>query len=179
MRKLNAVISHLILLLFVVHGVMGAFNLMGVGSVTTRIIAWTMVGLICVHIVLGVALTIQTLTAQKKSGASYPKENRLFWARRISGFIISILIFFHIFAFSGVSAEHYRLPNFDAFKLITQLLLVLSVGFHIVTNVKPMLISFGIKKLKPRVNDIVFWASVLLLFMAIAFIIYYLRWVAV
>ncbi len=179
MRKTNAVISHLILLLFIVHGIIGAFNLMGVGSVTTRIIAWSMVGLICVHTVLGTTLTVQTLQAQKKAGVSYFKDNLLFWARRISGFLIMVLIFFHIFAFTGVSADHYRLPNFDLFKLITQILLVISIAFHIITNTKPLLIACGIKKLKPKVNDIVFWASILLLFMAVAFIIYYIRWSAI
>ena len=152
---------------------------MSVGAVTTHVIAWTMVGLIAVHTILGTVFTVQTLGAQKKAGAAYFKDNLLFWARRISGFVIMVLIFFHIFAFTGVSASHYRLPDFDTFKLITQILLVVSIAFHIITNVKPMLISFGIKKLKPKVTDIVFWLSVLLLFMAAAFIIYYLRWRAI
>ena len=179
MRKANAVISHCILVLFLIHGVLGAFNLMGVGSVTTRVIAWTMVGLIAVHTVLGTVLTAQTLQAQKRAGTAYWKENRLFWARRLSGFVIMVLICFHILAFSGVSAAHYRLPQFDVFQLITQILLVLAIAFHVITNVKPMLISFGIKRLKPRVNDLVFWIAALLLVMAIAFILYSVRWRAV
>ncbi|MBR1811067.1 MAG: pilus assembly protein PilX [Clostridia bacterium] len=179
MRKLNAVISPIILVLFIVHGVLGAFNLMGTGSVTTKVLAQTMLGLIAVHTLIGCILTGQTLHILRKSGAGYFRDNLLFWARRISGFLIMALIFFHVTAFSGVSADNYRLPLFDTFRLITQIFLVVSVAFHVITNAKPMLISFGIKKLKPRVGDILFWMSALMLFMAAAFIVYYLRWRAV
>ena len=179
MRRLNAMLSMIILVLFVVHGVLGAFNMMAIGSVTTRVLAWTMTALILIHILLGICFTIQTLHAQKKAGAVYFKENRLFWARRLSGLLVMILIFFHIAAFSGVSKEHYRLPDFEIFQLLTQILLVLSIGVHVVTNVKPMLIAFGIKKLKPKAVDMIFWISALLLFMVAAFIIYYIRWSAV
>lgn len=179
MRKVNAILSHIILAMFLIHSVIGAFNLMGVGSVTTRILAHAMVGFVLVHAVLGSILTAQTLRAQKKAGVSYFKDNLLFWARRISGFAVMVLLVFHVLAFTGVSAAHYRLPNFDAFRLATQLLMVGAIAFHVIANVKPLLIACGIKKLKPRVNDLAFWLAALLLLMAVAFVIYYLRWLAV
>ena len=179
MRKINAIITPIILILFVIHGVSGAFNLMGFSTSVTRIIAEPMAGLICVHLVFGVILTGQTLQARRRAGTSYPKENRLFWARRISGFLIMILIGFHIYAFSGVTPEHMRLHNFTGILLTCQILLVISIAFHVITNVKPMLISMGIPKLKPKVNDIAFWTAILLAFMAAAFIFYYFRWGAV
>ena len=61
-------------------------------------------------------------------------------------------------------------------KLATQLLLIAAIAVHVITNVKPMLISFGVLSLKKHVGDILFVLSVLLLFMAAAFIVYYLRW---
>jgi len=53
------------------------------------------------------------------------------------------------------------------------------VGVHIITNIKPLYVGTGIGKLKVRVKDVVFWLAVLLAFMAVAFIIYYLRWQAI
>ncbi|MBE5970477.1 MAG: pilus assembly protein PilX [Lachnospiraceae bacterium] len=179
MRKVNLIVSHLVLVLFIIHAVLGAFNLLGVGRVAIQIMTWTMVALIAVHVVIGIILTVKTIRIQKKAGASYFKENRLFWARRISGFVVMVLIFFHIFAFTGVSETHFRLPEFDMFRLITQILLVVSVGVHIITNIKPLYVGTGIGKLKVRVKDVVFWLAVLLAFMAVAFIIYYLRWQAI
>ena len=182
MRKVNAILTGAIMILFLIHMVAGILILLGWMAGGAVILSWIshlMEGLIAVHAVIGVKLTADSLLACKKAGVSYFKENKVFWARRISGFLIMVLIFFHIFAFTGVSADHYRLPNFDLFKLITQILLVLSIAFHIITNTKPLLIACGIKKLKPKVNDIVFWASILLLFMAVAFIIYYIRWSAI
>lgn len=179
MRILNTILSVIIIILFIVHGILGAFNMMKVGSVTARTLAWIMVGFILLHIILGVMFTIQTLKAQKKSGCFYFKENRLFWARRISGFAIMFFLVFHIFAFSGVSREHYRLPNFDLLKLVTQIFLVISIALHIITNIKPMLISLGVKKFRRKAGDMIFWLSVLLLFMAVAFVVYYIRWSAI
>ena len=179
MRKANAFIAHIILLLFVIHGVSGAFNLLGFSTSITRIVALPMAGLVCVHVVFGIILTVQTLQAQKRAGASYPKENRLFWARRISGFLIMVLVGFHVYAFTGVTPEHMRLHYFGPMMLAFQLLLVASVAFHVITNVKPSLIALGVPKLKPRAHDLLFWAAILLAFMAAAFIFYYFRWSAV
>ncbi len=179
MRKINAVITPVILILFILHGVSGAFNLTGFGNSLTRIIAWPMAGLIGVHMVFGIILTAQTLQAQNKAGVSYPKENRLFWARRISGFLIMILIGFHVYAFTGVSADHFRLTEFTPVLLGCQILLVISIAVHVISNVKPMLIALGVPKLKPRAGDIIFWVTILLCVMAAAFIFYYFRWGAV
>ena len=179
MRKINAVITPVILILFILHGVSGVFNLTGFGNSLTRIIAWPMAGLIGVHMVFGIILTAQTLSAQKKAGVSYPKENRLFWARRISGFLIMILIGFHVYAFTGVSADHFRLTEFTPVLLGCQILLVITIAVHVISNVKPMLISLGVPKLKPRAGDIIFWVTILLCAMAAAFIFYYFRWGAV
>lgn len=39
-----------------------------------------------------------------------------------------------------------------------------------------MLISFGVRSLKPRAGDILFFLSILLVLFIIGFIVYYLRW---
>ena len=87
-----------------------------------------------------------------------------------------VLLLFHLSAFSDSSTGVYRLVWFDSFRLTTQILLVISIAVHVIANVKPVLISFGIRSLKEWVGDIMFVLSVLLLFMAAAFIVYYLRW---
>ena len=69
-----------------------------------------------------------------------------------------------------------RLHWFGGGQLAAQLLLVAALAVHIIANARPMLISFGVRKLKPRVGDILFIMSALLLIMAAAFIVYYLRW---
>ncbi len=179
MRKVNAVLSAVILLMFVIHAILGSFNMMGAGSVTTKVLSWSMVALIAVHTVIGIILTAKSVGVWKKTGAPYFKENLLFWTRRLSGFLIMILIFFHVTALSATNENGLRLPDFNGIKLALQLLLVASIALHVITNVKPVLISFGIKKLKPKAGDIIFWLTVLLLLAAAGFIVYYIRWVSV
>lgn len=176
MRKLNVIISHLILVLFIVHGVLGAMTLTGVGHISPKWIAWTMVALILVHAVIGTIMTVQSLYSMKKTGAPYFKENSLFWARRISGFAVMLFILLHVTAFSYHTYGVYRLKRFTAGKLAVQLMLLLSVAVHIISNIRPLLIGSGVKSLKERAGDILLFLSLLLLFMAAAFIIYYVRW---
>ena len=176
MRKFNAILAMVITLLFIIHGVLGALTLTGVGHINFKALAWIMLGLIVLHAIIGTFLTIQSLIICKKTGAPYFKENSLFWARRISGFAIILFIFFHTTAFGYTTYGVYRLKYFSAFKLATQLLLLASVSVHLITNIKPALIAFGIKKLKPRASDILLFLAILLVFMAVSFIIYYIRW---
>ncbi|MBR1444092.1 MAG: pilus assembly protein PilX [Firmicutes bacterium] len=176
MRKANAVISAVVMVLFIIHGIMGSMTLIGLGHINFKALSWVMLFLICVHTVIGIILTAKAVIVWRKTGAGYFKENKLFWARRISGFAIMMFIFFHVTAFSYMNYGVYRLKMFDGAKLITQMLLLLSVAVHVITNVRPMLIAFGIKKLKPRTGDILLFLSVMLFVMAIGFIVYYIRW---
>jgi len=173
MRKFNAILTIVIFVTFLAHGVLEAFKLFGVSNVQLNFIARAALVLVAVHTVIGCILTVQTLIACKRSGAPYFRYNRLFWARRISGFAIMVLLVFHLTAF-GVGAKT-RLNYFGTFELATQILLVLSIAVHVITNIKPVLISFGIKSLKPYSKDILFFSSIVLLFFIIAFIIFYVR----
>ena len=179
MRKWNAITAMAVLVLFIIHAIAGAMIMTGMmegGKTFLLILTDIMVALICLHIVFGVIFTGQTMKACKKSGVSYFKNNKLFWTRRISGFVIILFIIFHLMIFAGSDGGVFRLHLFAGAQLITQLLLVASIAVHIITNVRPVLIAFGIRKLKPRAVDILFVLSVILGFIAAAFIIYYLRW---
>ncbi len=176
MRKINGILSGLILVLFLIHGILGGFQLIGAGNVISKGLSHTMMTLVLIHVVIGIRLTVDAVRVQKKTGAGYFRRNLVYWARRISGIAIMVLIFFHMTAFADNSGDAYRLVWFDRARLITQLLLVASVAVHVITNVRPMLITFGIRGLRRWAADILFVLSVVLLFMAAAFIVYYLRW---
>ena len=176
MRKANAVITARILILFILHGVLGAFQMVGAGGTAHKVLARAAFTLIIIHTLIGVKYTVDSLRAIRKSGVSYPGENKLFWARRISGAGVMVLLGFHFGAFTQRLDGALRLAHFDGSKLAVSLLLVVMIAFHVIINVKPMLISFGIRGLKEKVFDILFVLSILLLFMAVGFVIYYLRW---
>ena len=60
MRKWNTILSVLMLLIFMIHGIMGSFMLNGVGSSAGKLLAWIGVGILVVHTVIGVILTVQS-----------------------------------------------------------------------------------------------------------------------
>ena len=176
MRRWNAILTAAILVLFLVHAILGSFQLLGVGDTTLKALARACATLIAVHIVISTKFTVDTLRVWKRTGVSYFRENRLFWARRLSGLAVMVLLVFHIAAFMGAGGAAYRLQWFDTAKLVTQLLLAAALALHIIANVKPVLISFGIRGLRARAGDIAFILSAVFLFAAAAFIVYYLRW---
>lgn len=176
MRKINTILSVLLLVIFMLHGLMGSFMLLGIGSSAGKILAWVGVAVLAAHTVIGVILTINTLKISKNAGNSYLKQNEVFWARRASGLAILILMFFHIGLFGGVQDGIYILFPFTTVKLITQLLLVAALFIHLFINIRPLLVSLGIISYKERRGDIYLILSVLLLFSAGAVIIYYIGW---
>mgnify|MGYP004683188609 FL=1 len=176
MRKINTILSVLLLVIFMLHGLMGSFMLLGIGSSAGKILAWVGVAVLAAHTVIGVILTIKTLKIFKNAGNSYLKQNAVFWARRASGLAILILMFFHIGLFGGVQDGIYILFPFTTVKLITQLLLVAALFIHLFINIRPLLVSLGIISYKERRGDIYLILSVLLLFSAGAVIIYYIGW---
>ena len=186
MRKINTILSVLLLVIFMLHGLMGSFMLLVIGSSAGKILAWVGVAVLAAHTVIGVILTINTLKISKNAGNSYLKQNAVFWARRASGLAILILMFFHIGLFGGVQDGIYIffpeglaldiLFPFTTVKLITQLLLVAALFIHLFINIRPLLVSLGIISYKERRGDIYLILSVLLLFSAGAVIIYYIGW---
>ena len=180
MRKWNALLSMGILVLLLIHGIMGGFQLAGIvpgGNPLLSTLAWIMAAMIAAHTVIGVILTVQTLKALKKSGAPYFRENHLFWTRRISGFAVMFLIFSHLLIFMGKSEQGvYRLSLFGRLQLITQILMVLAIAVHVLTNIRPLMTALGVKGYREFFVDLLLILSVILLLCGLAFVVYFLRW---
>lgn len=180
MRRLNAVLTAAIMVLLLVHIVAGTLQTAGLlpgCSVVMKILAWGMLALIGVHTLIGVKLTADTLRITKKAGVSYPKENRLFWLRRISGLAIMVFIVCHVLIFMGNSRSGaFRLHVFAGAELATQILLVVSIAVHVLSNLKPLFIGLGIRRFRDILPDVLFILSVLLLAAGIGFALYFIRW---
>lgn len=178
MRRFNMFLVAGMLLTFLLHAIMGSLQLVGAGSGAMKTVAWVLVGFITAHVIVTTILTVQSLHARRLSGAGYFKDNALFWARRISGFLIIIPLIMHLAIFNASNAEVYRLQEFTTGRMISQILLVAAIALHVLTNVKPALISYGVKGEKRVAADVWVILSVLLLLFTLAFVIYYLRWIA-
>lgn len=154
MRKLNTILSVLLLFICLLHGLMGSFMLLGISSGAGKFLAWIGVGILAAHTVLGLLLTAQTFRASRSGGKLYGKQNALFWARRTSGLAILLMLFFHIGVFGRVQDGVYILFPFTTVRLLTQLLLVASVFVHLLLNLRPLLVSLGIVRDKEQRGDL-------------------------
>lgn len=170
MRKLNTILSVLLLFICLLHGLMGSFMLLGISSGAGKFLAWIGVGILAAHTVLGLLLTAQTFRASRSGGKLYGKQNALFWARRTSGLAILLMLFFHIGVFGRVQDGVYILFPF------TTVLLVASVFVHLLLNLRPLLVSLGIVRDKEQRGDLYLILSILVLFAAGSIILYYIGW---
>lgn len=180
MRKINAILGMVIFALFLLHIIIGSLQLSGLipgGNIVMKAGSWLLIAAVGVHTVIGIKLTVDTLTAIKRSGASYFSENKLFWIRRISGLSVMFFIAAHIMLFMGHgSGGAFRLNVFDLPQLIMSILLVISVLVHTVTNIRPLMIALGSRGAKDFIADMAVICSVLLLVSGAAFVVYYVRW---
>ena len=88
-----------------------------------------------------------------------------------------IFILFHVLIFLGKEENGiYRLHYFGILQLISQILLVISIAVHVLTNIKPLMLAAGTKSYAKILTDILFILSVILILSGIGFVIYYLRW---
>lgn len=176
MRKLNGIMAFSAIVLFLVHGILSSLLMMDITSVFIKELPYIVAGIVGVHALISIGYTIRTLCIAHRTHAPYFKENRLYWSRRISGLVILCLISFHMLAFTDNNGGVFRLIPFDLFRLIMQLLFLCSVAVHLIANVKPILISFGTRKLRQKWGTVLFFVSAGLLVMTIGFIVYYVRW---
>lgn len=178
MRKLNAILGPIMIVLLLIHGIWGSFQLASIvpgGSVIRKILSYIMIACVCGHIFIGIKLTADTLTSIKKSGAAYFKGNETFWLSRISGAALLIFIIYHMCIFMISEGEVFRLNTFSGIQLAGHIMLVLSLLIHLAVNIKPLCIALGITGRK-YVRDIVIVLSIMMLVFAAAFVIYFLRW---
>ncbi len=180
MRRLNAIITALIIPLFLVHLIWGSLILTGMtngGSRIFRLIATAMLFLIAAHVTISIKLTVDTIRAVKRSGTFYWRENLLFLIRRISGFAMLFFILAHVLIFQGrISGGAFRLNLFDAAALASQILMVVSLLLHLCANITPLRIALGLRDGRNIRTDLAFILAILLLLAGAAFIVYYLRW---
>ena len=178
MRKLNAIVSLVLIILFLIHTIAGSFQLMKIipgGNEVMKNLSYLLLFLIGVHIIIGTKLTIDSVKICRKSGKFYFRENAVFWIRRITGFAMIMLIICHVLLFTS-NGEVFRLNDFNEVQLVFSILLVFTLLVHMLTNIRPLLISFGISGFRLYIKDILLVLAIISLFGAFAFVIYYLRW---
>ena len=174
LRAINAVVSVAMLGLFVLHGVGNAFQMMGVGTPLSKAISYALVACVLVHILM--VLTADTLRAQRLAGVAYPAHNKRFWAVRLSGFAVALLIVAHVLQFWRPDGGVVRLAPFLEPQLVVSILMVAAIAVHVLANVEPLMVSLGVGRPRERARDLLLVFAVALLLMAAGFVVYYLRW---
>ena len=86
----------------------------------------------------------------------------------------------HVWLFRGKTVDGaFRLQHFDTPALVSQILMTAALAVHLLTNIRPLKIAFGIEDGKNYKTDVLIVLSAALLLAAVGFVLYLLRWKAV
>lgn len=177
LRQLNVVLAVAIICCLVLHGLQGGFSMAGIAdNLASKHLARLLVTLIAAHAGISVYLGVDTARASRAKRGAYAGANARFWAARISGLAIVVLVLLHLHQFMFRGGGLFRLKEFNGVRLAESVLLVLSVALHVLLNAKPLAIKLGLGRPDARALDIVLALAVLLLVMAACFVVYYIRW---
>lgn len=150
MRKFNTILVILIMFLFIDHITFGSLHFLGTKLNVTAPFAMSMFILVLLHTIVSIIITIKAEIVGFKTKARYNKENREFWLRRTSGVAILVLAASHVYM---MGKDENGIPKVAKMPKVFNLLLVLlmlSVGIHLMQNIRPLLISMGIKNIDKK-----------------------------
>lgn len=176
MRRWNRRIAKLSMVLMLLHGLLGSYMLLDISTISLKMPARLLFGLVGIHAVLSILLTVEAVRAGSLSRHWYPGLNAGFWIKRITGAAILILMAFHIHMYSATVNGQVILKEFTLLRMISQLLFVLAIFIHVFVSIRPMLIKQGILKYRERTGDAYLVLSVFLLVFVMAIVAYYIRW---
>lgn len=145
MRKINTIIALFICILIADHLIFGSLHLLGLNAHVTKPLALTMFVLVLVHVVISMIVTVRAEKAGMKTKARYNKENKDFWMRRTSGMGILVFALLHVFLMGKGANGVPKIATAPAPLKLATPLLVVSIFAHLFSNVKPLLISLGVK----------------------------------
>jgi hypothetical protein len=61
-------------------------------------------------------------------------------------------------------------------QMIGQMLMLLALGIHLLSNIRPLAVSLGLYKGLGYGRDVLLILTIVLAFCTLAFVVYYLRW---
>ena len=172
-KKINAVLGISIVVLFLVHILYEIFAYLTFyyNPVVTKVIAYTALGAIVLHIFMSVYIVM--FVHDRGNGMKYPALNARTLIQRISAVVMAVLVIFHMNTFNLLSQNAKTNMPLFVLVLIVQIIFYASVLLHVAVSAGNALITLGlISSGKARkCTDIIVWIICAVLFVAASVIV--------
>ena len=170
MRTFFRLIATAVLILFILHGILGATSMTGLSNIDIYPLTVAFLVLLGAHILCSLHYVAQSLTQTKRH---YFRLNRNLWIRRFSGLAVLILALCHAYLFRF-------LPNLDldtkTFIFTAINILLLSATYiHIRYNVDAYIISRGAEHYRKRAVDLLVFLTVFFIYFLLAKFYFYMN----
>lgn len=176
MKRLNHILTGIIIILFLLHGIAGSLMLTGLSNSPIKWLSTLLLITVLCHAAISVLLTIQSVRSGILSGKWYLGANGIFWTKRISGIVILLLIIVHTSTYTSTIDGVFSLNEFTTIRMISQIIFAAVIFLHIFISVKGFLINHGAGNFKQKTVYICIILAIFLLIFTAAIIIYYIRW---
>ena len=138
------------MLLFIDHITFGSLHYLGTKFHIAKPFAMAMFMLVLLHAIVSIIITIKAELVGFKTKARYNSENRQFWLRRVSGVAILIFAVMHVYLMQKNEKGIPRLAKMPKVFNLALPLLIISVSIHVIQNIKPLLISMGVRNIDKK-----------------------------
>lgn len=175
LRKINAVVSLICILLILIHGSYDALWMFLRGKIDTISfpLPWILMGVVIIHAVLSILTAILATRGNKKEGKMYKKDNIKTLLQRMLGMIMIVVLVFHI-----VGMGNHLNPKI--FHSIIHPIFFMVVYVHSAISFSKAFITLGIGNIKfIKIVDIVSYIIFGVLFICSLiglFFVMYGRW---
>ncbi|MBN7774355.1 hypothetical protein [Clostridium aminobutyricum] len=143
-RTINSFLGLASILLFCIHGISMGLFLAGYFPYSHTRAYWGYALLLCVILHAILSLFLITLGDGKKKQFSYVKQNAGSYIQRILGILMIALIYLHMSAYGYINEDGaYLLKEPDKSTFVTQVLLVLVAGAHLLLSFPKSAITLG------------------------------------
>lgn len=168
MRTVQRVTATILLILFILHGILGATSMTGISNIGLYPMLVAFLLFLGLHILCGLYYVIRSL---KGPGKRYFKLNRKLWLRRISGLLLLVLALCHAYLFRFLTGLDFQIQL--ALYTAVNILLLLVTYIHIRYNVDAYIIAHGAQHYHRRVVDLLVFLSVFFAYFTFANLYFY------
>lgn len=146
LRKINSLLSALILIVFAGHLFFMSGLLTGLVGFNPnfKYFSFALLTLVLLHTLFGFGFMFERIIKRRRGQKSYTEQNKLFSLQMVSGILLLALVVLHTTAYGYTNAEGvFILRTPSLFYYVTECLLALFVCLHSMISLPRLCVSFG------------------------------------
>lgn len=148
MYRIHALFAVLLLVLLVLHLAAAAVTLLTAAFFAQEMLRCFFFAVVCMHGLLALWRVLRGKGLRELM--AYPGKNKTYWLRVGSGIAVFLLLLIHRTLWTEQTGFGLLPKNFTQGSLVVQMLFLIVLATHIMSNIRPLLLDFGVDSVRRR-----------------------------